>query len=222
MSISRSALGLGAALAGVVVGLLLFSLFARGAGSTGEPPLQPETLSSQEVAERFVAGTPWNGKGKGNSTVDDVREARPDAYWLGAEFGGYHLQAVIRTVYTGPDGRSADVVQFIYGDCVPVSAEFSCPVPLLIRTESACTVRPTGVANTASVGREQLRGGAELVRFNDGHVTFWTGKVMVTVHATGQPALVDRAANAVARLNDGKSQVASALEAGDFSGCPEK
>ncbi len=197
------------------------------AGGTGRSqpvdPVQPTYLSADDVAARFLPGPPWNGKGNGDATLEDAANVQNlTPLWLGTQFGGYNLQAVLHQDYSGPDGRSVNKLVLIYGDCKLQSGgdRPTCSVPLEVHVESVCAVRPEQVAGTVKLENGTLRGGAQSVRFTDGHVVFWSGSSMVTIHAPGQPNLVNQAAQALRSLRSADGVTAGAsLAAPDFSSC---
>lgn len=224
---SRFLAPFGAAAVAFVVGCgaaMAFSTLREGGDDSEVLPTQ---LSQDEVSSRFAPGNSWNGVGSGNWSMAAAEEfADFPLMWLGSELEGYHLRAIDRYQYSGPENLPAqqrgNVVIFGYGDCVvDKTAEHpTCPEPLAVRIEPSCVVRPDAVSQTVALSRDNARGGAELVKFRDGHATLWTGRAMITVQAPGQPALVDAAVVALRGLGRSVESVAGAdLAEPDWKGC---
>jgi hypothetical protein len=227
----RQRLGvLGAALGGFAIAFLVVSTVRGGPGSQpGTLPRRP-VLTAQQRAERFQAGEPWQGRGRGPWSQADVDAFADYALvWLGEEFAGYHLQAVSRTKYDAPPdiptARPQDMVTFIYGTCTPAPGAHGCLAPASVQIQPACLVRPEQVAERVKHGpAETVRGGGRLQRFADGHVMLWIGKIVVRVNVVADP---DRVDDAVRQLR-GVGRLNAALRAGgplaspDFSACPRQ
>lgn len=202
---------------------------ARGSGrkssQAGESRERP-TMSAEERATRFQAGEPWQGKGQHQGISQEEAERFPDypLLWLGERFAGYNLQAIVRQKYDPPAGIPAheamNSVGFAYGDCTIPEGGRACPVPLVVMIEPACLTRPESIATGMRAGPlESVRGGAQLLRFRDGHVRLWTGRVSISIDAPVDPALVDQALQELRGLNVALP-VSAPLAPPDFSGCP--
>jgi hypothetical protein len=199
-----------------VVTLLLANQIAKGQQGTGRPgsvgaPDGPPVLSPQERATHYQAGSPWDGKARGRGSwnkqeLDDFAEF--PLFWLGESFAGYHLQLVERMKYpagTGhPSTRGANFVAYTYGTCD--SSAGRCVAPVTVIVEPGCHVRPDMIAERAKAGSlEVVRGGARMLRFADGHVRLWTGRVTIYISVAADPSLVDQGVQSirgVGRLNN--------------------
>ena len=116
------------------------------------------------------------------------------------------------------------MVRFIYGDCVMMGAgeRQSCSPPLEVQVRASCFVKPSDVAPGARLQDGVERGGAQSVRFRDGHIEIWSGLSHITIHADGQPELATRAINALRGLNGLARGIdpATPLAPPDWSACP--
>ncbi|MBI2765794.1 MAG: hypothetical protein HYX53_07770 [Chloroflexi bacterium] len=122
--------------------------------------------------------------------------------WLGSSFGGYQLQAVIRTKYDGPkDGPpkfAGNSVTFIYGVCVPSpQSDGGCGVPLTIHVRPACDIAREDIAPEAMVQAPYRKGTAEIYELRDLATMIYTGDVLVTINVEGQPDLRQAAVDAL-------------------------
>jgi hypothetical protein len=125
-----------------------------------------------------LAGEKWDGRGSGNLTQ---REAEAfddfDLYWLGPDYEGLHLQAIIHTP------QSQDLT-FIYGNCrLPSGPEPRCAAPLTVRVQPLCKVQPRDLAGSQQL--TMLRGQASMNRQGIDRLResamIWTGGSAVSV-----------------------------------------
>jgi len=209
----------------VVIGFAVIAAvgFAIEGTTRGDDPVTPETLSPGQVAQSFGPGVPWDGSGRGNTTIDELLAdtAQPEPLlWLGPQFRGYNLQGVTYNKYQGPDGRAVDAVIFIYGSCVLSEGDRpTCTPPVQLRLDQICHALPGEVAGPVTMERLSLRG-VEAVQFRDGHFALWSGRRLISVTAPGQPDLAEDAVSSL-RSIDGAATVApgAALPPADTSGC---
>jgi hypothetical protein len=175
-----------------------FAVTAVTTATQTPQPSGPGLLSPEEKASRFQAGEPWDGRGAGDLTEADLlRFADFPVLWFGAEVLGYNLQAILREKYDPPVGvplaKGQDRVTLIYGRCTLGDDESRCPTPLAIHLQPACLVRPEEIAGAmqARPALREVRGGALVQKFIDGHVQLWTDGVTVTIHPTADPGRAD-------------------------------
>ena len=119
---------------------LLAGLLAIGAAACGA-----ESASLVPGASSvYSPGAPWEGKGTGPWSMDDVEAFDGyDVYWVGPTFGPYNLQAVSHTSYgNAPDGHNQDMVSFFYGRCMPPPDTEGCSVPATIHVQPICLLPP--------------------------------------------------------------------------------
>lgn len=141
--------------------------------------------------------------------------------WLGESFAGYNLQWAGHIERGEPGARDAwNAVTFIYGTCTPYDeTEPSCPAPVTVHVRPACSVTPSSILPGVVRSTERVRGGAELVRFRDGHVMLWTGDVSVEIHLLARPEAVDEAIAALRGLGAGATPPGAALPSPRLERC---
>lgn len=208
-----------------IVGFAVVALFAFvvGGESQGTDPVTPTRLSPEEVSDWFNPGNPWDGKGAGNSTLEDLVNdtSQPNPLlWLGDSFEGYNLQAIVRQEYQGPDGRQVNATLLIYGGCELQGKERpTCTPPLQVRLDRICHATRDQVADAVALERTTLRG-VEGRKFRDGHFALWAGERLISVTAPGQPELAERAVSGLRSVDgSGELQPGTALPQPDFSQC---
>lgn len=171
-----------------------------------------------------MPGDPWDGQGQQGLSQDDAEQFSDyPTYWLGEEFAGYNLQAIIREDYQPeppiPAYEAMDSLGFGYGDCVIPEGASACSVPILIKTEPICLTRPETVAPVAKASElETTRGGAQVLRFADGHMRLWTGNVSIYLSASVDYDLTIQMASELVGFNTDLS-ASEDLPAPDFSSC---
>ncbi len=189
-------------------------------------PVEPIRYSPDQIAEQYTPGTPWDGRGTGNLTQSQV-EAFDEfpVLWLGEEFAGYHLQHVSLLGQVAPPGAPAEhtfrEVAFIYGGCrLDGGDEPSCNAPLSVQVQPGCSVPQSKVAPGAALARTKVRGDADAVAFRDGSMAIWSGDVMISIHAPGQPDLVTAAADGLRGLGNYEIAPDDPLPTPDNDRCP--
>lgn len=217
-------------LVGIIATVAAYVVTISIAGVVADDAASPiPTMSAEETAQRFLPGPSWEGKG--HSGISQEEAARFDEFplvWLGESYGGFNLQAIIRSEYTPdpgiPSHEATDSVTLIYGDCAILPDAESCAVPMTVRVEPACMNRPEWISDLVKAEplATDVRGGAWMQRFDDGHVRLWTGKISVFIDAAGNKELAE---NAIQDLH-GLNRVYESLREGDpldvpdLSGCP--
>ena len=168
-------------------------------------------LSRAKSTCRFV-GT----RGSGNFAQ---REAEAfdgfDLYWLGPEYEGLHLQAIIHTP------QSQDVT-FIYGSCrLPSGAEPRCAAPLTVRVQPLCKVQPKDLAGNQQLAA--LRGQASLNRQGIDRfrvsAMIWTGDSAVSVLPSSPDLDLDAILVALRGIGRNRIGPGDPLPEPDFSTC---
>jgi hypothetical protein len=163
-----------------------------------------------------LAGGEWDGRGRGNFTQ---REAEAfdafDLYWLGPEYEGLHLQAIIHTPQS-PD------VTFIYGSCrLPSGSEPRCAAPLTVRVQPLCKVQPRDLAGSQQLTK--LRGQASMNRQGIDRLResamIWTGGSAVSVLPSAPDLNLDAILVALRGIGTNTIGPGDPLPEADFSAC---
>jgi hypothetical protein len=219
----RTVIGAGVlaiAAAGITSGLSI-ALQDGDSGDNNTPPVEPIQYSPEQIAEHYTPGKPWDGRGSGNVTQEQA-EAFDEfpLFWLGDQFGGYHLQHIALVSQVAPERAPAEQtfrsVTFIYGGCILDGGEQpSCSAPLTVQIRPGCSVPESKVAPGAEIAKSKLRGSADSVAFRDGSAAVWSGGSVISITAPGQPELVTAATQALRGL--GRTQISPA----DFLPAPE-
>lgn len=168
-----------------------------------------------------VLGTLWMRMGFDPTSVvpgaGGVASAREQAasfrvfpvYWLGEEFEGLRLTAILRAYQPedprlsihgrGPRGQNAFI--FVYGTCQPRGGDQpSCPPPLAVRVEPYCDMRPEMFDPVLPRGDPfEVRGA--IAQKVGSHLRVWTGNVGITIFTTLSDDVAVRAAQALRSLN---------------------
>lgn len=154
---------------------------------------EPASEGDSDGRVTYSPGSPWDGKGMGPWSMDDVEAFDDyDIYWVGPAFGPYNLQAVGHTEYDGaPDGHDQDMVSFMYGRCTPPPGADSCSVPGTIQIQPICLVPPGLLPMSEGDRREVMGDGAVFQRSPRGTAHIWTGGVTITLSAPADATLVD-------------------------------
>lgn len=210
-----------ALIAAVISFSSMLALGARGDHDTHE---LPPTLTDQEREALFNPGPEWDGQGRqGISQKEAEAFADYPIFWLGQEFAGYNLQAIIRENYVPeppiPAYEAMNSVGFGYGDCIIPAGSSACPIPVLIKTEPICLTRPNTVAGAMKASSlVTVRGSAQMLRFADGHLRLWTGRVSIYISAPVNAELTSQMVLQLKGLNTEVSP-SEALPPPDFSSC---
>lgn len=200
--------------------LTAYGIRAASADNPSPPPPLPDDVRAQLVS----AGPVWTGKGgQGVSQQEIEAFDRYPLFWLGTEYAGFNLRAIIPVRYDAPPGVPAfygnDSVSFVYGDCESAD-EQGCELPLSVIVQPICEARPDEIAEHVKAGPlETVRGGALLQRFQDGHVQLYAGSVTITVHMFGNPKLVDQAVQDLHGIGKNQTAARMALAAPALQAC---
>jgi hypothetical protein len=130
-------------------------------------------------------------------------------YWLGEEFEGLPLTAVLRAWQPrdprlqmgggGPRGQNAFI--FVYGTCRPKGGEQpSCPPPLALRVEPYCDMRPELFDPVLPRGEPLQVRGAQVQKIGS-HLRVWTGSVGITIFTTLPDEVALRVVRGLRSLN---------------------
>jgi hypothetical protein len=194
-------------------------------GDNNTPPVEPIRYSPEQIAEHYTPGEPWDGRGTGNLTQSQAEVfGEFPVLWLGEEFGGYHLQHVSLLEQIAPPGAPAEQtfreVAFIYGGCILDGGEEpSCNAPLSVQVQPRCSVPQSKVAPGAELARTKIRGDADAIAFWDGSMAIWSGGLVISIHAPGQPDLVRAAADGLRGLGDFQIAPDDPLPTADNNDC---
>jgi hypothetical protein len=168
-----------------------------------------------------AAGTPWDGRGRGNMSEAEAREFPTlDLYWLGPSFRGFNLYGI---QYDPTPGH----VSLAYGDCpLPEGRKQNCPpVPLIVDIRPACFVKPdvAQAGGYRNVPLEKIRGEAWLLRSPaEGIATIvWTGNAVIQINGDQFTVTdLDSILHSIERLNGDGGEPGESLPPPDLSSCP--
>lgn len=170
------------------------------------------------VAARLVLAGGGGGPGAqpavgatgGRWTIEDARSfTKFPLYWLGESYKGIRLYMIGRVEWYPPAsarvGYPQDEVVFLYDDgrCTrptppPAGEEFSCPAVLGVSVGRACLKPPGAVVPERDFSGLRLDRGALVYSESQGHLTAWTGDVVISV--TARPDVVGSAEEAFQAL----------------------
>jgi len=161
-------------------GFLVGSSFAREVGLVDQPTVPPLTSDPAE-SQDLNAVSP-----RGNMNLQEVRDFTDFAvYWLGPEYEGLPLNAIIRanySTYERPGIKAVeDSVTLLYGACVPPPGEGGCAAPVQVVIQEACQAPPGLTASDQMAGPAKAVRGAPAEVYKDGHMQMWTENVSITI-----------------------------------------
>jgi hypothetical protein len=166
------------------------------------------------VASQGLTGAPASqdgaDEGESYSAAWSVEEARAfdefELFWLGEEFMGHELQAIIRTKFDAPppepDTVRTDSVTFIYGQCaLDPAADLSCTAPITLHNDAYCTRSPEEIKPYASGGERVVRG-VPAVSFREDDLSLWSADVRVDLQLGDPKVTVEAVVGALWTLDE--------------------
>ncbi|KKL80271.1 hypothetical protein LCGC14_2006420 [marine sediment metagenome] len=150
---------------------------------------------------------------RGNWSLADAQDFDGfPLFWVGEEYAGLPLTAIIRSDYVSYERPGIQVredsVTFLYGSCVIEGGEGGCAAPFQVAVASTCQSPPGLAAAMVRSGEPfQLRG-ALAQEYTDGHIELSTQDVSVTVFGPDPESMralagALRPLNPLARLGPG-------------------
>ena len=146
-------------------------------------------------------------RGHGRLTVNELKAFdRFAVFWLGEEYRGLQLKAVIyERISAPPDGERPgfEAVDLPYGDCDPgPGPEASCVLPLTVYNEPSCLNRPSWLAEGARKEPPMVIRGARAQQTISGSLHIYTAMTTVIISSVEGDGAAAAAALSLTGVND--------------------
>jgi hypothetical protein len=198
---------------GLLVQAAACALLVQAAGCTPRTP-----PSSTAGTPGFTPGRPWDGRGAGNMSQAEAEAfAEFPLWWLGPEFGGYHLTSI--------DHYDRRVV-FVYGSCTAppprpglrIEEGRGCYLPMQVHVFSICYPHPSTWALRHP--SKPFRDGALTTPLDRAlRVHLWTGVSYITVSVYAAEPSLEAALMELHGLGANTARAGERLPPPDLSRC---